>query len=161
MVSPIGINHDPNTVRNHQRNKICVDTEHRKEKLRSEISEKLREAKALGDLSENTEYQEAINIQSFNEGRITELEVLTKNSLLIEEDGHKHLEVEVGATVTVSSKHGEQTFTIVGPSESNPMEGFISNESPLGRAFLGKIAGEATEVVTPKGKTKYKIVKIT
>jgi len=140
--------------------KIKEEFEHRKSRLRVEISKKLKEAKALGDLSENTEYQEAINLQSFNEGRINELEAMIKSAVLIENGDHKHLEVEIGATVTVSSQNGEQTFTIVGPSESNPAQGFISNESPLGKSFLGHIVDETIEVLTPTGKVSYKIVKI-
>lgn len=140
--------------------KLKKELENRKSVLRPEIAKKIQEAKTLGDLSENTEYQEAMNMQSFNEGKIGELEEATKNSVLIQNDNHKHLEVEVGATVKVSSRLGEQTFTIVGSSEANPAEGFISNESPLGQAFLGHIIDEEVEVIVPSGKERYKILDI-
>lgn len=140
--------------------KLKEELEYRKSVLKSEIAKKIQEAKTLGDLSENMEYQEAMNMQSFNEGKIRELEQTIRSAILIEEENHKYLEVEVGATVKVSSRFGEQTFTIVGSLEANPANGFISNESPLGQAFLGHIVGEEVEVSIPNGKEKYKILDI-
>lgn len=128
---------------------------------RAEIAQKIQEAKALGDLSENAEYQEALMIQSFNEGRIMELEeILRQAQLVSERTNHNHEAVEIGAQVKVESKFGNQQFTIVGFSEANPVKGFISNESPLGRAFLGHKIGQEVEVDTPRGKVKYKILEI-
>lgn len=143
--------------------KIKDELEYRKVGLRSEIARKIQDAKELGDISENAEYQEAIMLQSFNEGKIEELEEILKNAVVVEEDAknsHTHLTVEIRSTVRVSSKHGEQRFTIVGSSESDPSKGFISNESPLGKAFLGHIKDEEIEVMTPKGKIVYKILEI-
>ena len=133
----------------------------RRKGLRAEISQKIQEAKALGDLSENAEYQEALSVQSFNEGRIMELEeILRQAKLISEEVGHKHESVEVGSQIKVESKLGAQQFAIVGSSEVDPAKGFISDESPLGKAFLGHKNGEEVEVETPRGKVKYKILEI-
>lgn len=133
----------------------------RRRGLRAEISQKIQEAKALGDLSENAEYQEALSVQSFNEGRIMELEeILRQAKLISEEVGHTHEAVEVGAQIRVESKFGAQQFVIVGSSEADPANGFISDESPLGKAFLGHKNGEEVEVETPRGKMRYRILEI-
>lgn len=129
--------------------------------MRTEISQKIQEAKALGDISENAEYQEALSVQSFNEGRIMELEeILRQAQLISEEVGHRHEAVEVGSQIKVESKFGTQGFAIVGSSEADPAKGFISDESPLGKAFLGHKNGEEVEVETPRGKVRYKILEI-
>jgi len=133
----------------------------RRKSLRPEISQKIQEAKVLGDLSENAEYQEALSIQSFNEGKIMELEeILRQGEILRRKADHRHEAVEIGAQIRAESKFGNQQFTIVGSSEADPANGFISNESPLGKAFLGHKAGEEVEVETPKGKIIYKILEI-
>ena len=140
--------------------KLKEELEKRK-RSRAEIAQKIQEAKALGDLSENAEYQEALATQSFNEGRIMELEEILRQAQIVSEGmNHKHEAVEISAQVRVESKFGNQQFTIVGSSEADPIKGFISNESPLGRAFLGRKSGQEVEVDTPKGKVKYKIVEI-
>lgn len=126
---------------------------------RHEIAKRLEEAKALGDLSENAEYQEAREDQAFNEGKIVELEQTLKDAVVISKNVKKDI-VRVGATVKVKSDNGTQTFCIVGSEEANPVEGKISNESPLGKSFLGRRAGEAIEAETPRGKIKYKILAI-
>lgn len=126
---------------------------------RQEIAKRLEEAKALGDLSENAEYQEAREDQAFNEGKIVELEQTLKEAVVISKNVKKDI-VRVGATVKVKSDNGTQTFNIVGSEEANPIEGKISNESPLGKSFLGRRAGEAIEAETPRGKIKYKILGI-
>lgn len=133
----------------------------RRKLLRVEIAKKIQEAKALGDLAENAEYQEALSLQSFNEGRILEIQEIVKNSKVIEGEGnHKHNKVEIGSQVKVESKFGVEEFTIVSPSETSPSQGFISNESILGKAFLGRKVGDEVEVIIPRGKVKYKILEI-
>lgn len=133
----------------------------RRKGSRSEISQKIQEAKALGDLSENAEYQEALSIQSFNEGKIMELEgILRQAEVFSKEANHRHEAVEVGSQVKLESKFGFQQLAIVGSSEADPAKGFISDESPLGKAFLGHKKGDEVEVETPKGKAKYKILEI-
>lgn len=131
---------------------------------RQEIAERIEEAKSLGDLSENAEYLEAREAQAFNEGRIRELEELVKNAAIIDENKNKagtRTAVEVGDTVEVKNEKGEKiSYTIVGSNGADPAQNKISNESPLGRAFLFRIPGEEVEAVTPMGKIKYKILAI-
>ena len=105
---------------------------------RKEISERIEDALKLGDLSENAEYQEAKDEQGLNEARIRELEEVIRNAVIISNDKGKKKCVEVGCTIKAKYDGQEKEFTIVGPSEANPLAGFISNESPLGEAFLGK-----------------------
>ena len=130
-----------------------------KTKKRQEIAARLQEAKDLGDLSENAEYFEAKEAQSLNENRIIELEKLLKNAVVIETSSEEDI-VRVGSTIEVKSNNGPETFNIVGSAEAKPQEGKISNESPLGRAFLGRKTGDEIEIKSPSGITKYKIIKI-
>jgi len=128
-------------------------------KKRNEISERIHEAQDMGDLAENAEYTEAKEVQAFNEGRIQELEQLIKNAIIISRKGNCE-SVEIGCEITVQNKSGEKTFIIVGSQEADPTQGKISNESPLGRAFLGKSKGDEVLVQTPGGKIHYKILQI-
>ena len=140
--------------------KLKKELEERKNILRPQISKQILEAMGHGDLSENAEYIEAKELQAFNQGRIEELENIIRNAVIIEPK-IKSIHVIVGSTVKVESKqHGVQQFTIVGPSESSPAEGFISNESPLGSAFLDKKKGDEIEAHIPKGTVKYKILEV-
>ena len=97
--------------------------------------------------------------QSFNENRIAELQGLLKNAVTIEASNKEDI-VGIGSTVEVKSDNGTEMFRIVGSAEAKPQEGKISNESPLGRAFLGRKIGEEIEINTPGGINKYKIIKI-
>ena len=126
---------------------------------RREIAQRLQEAKSLGDLSENAEYLEAKESQSALESRILELESIIKHSRVIEKPTRKNY-VSIGSTVKVKFDDHFREFTIVGSEETNPAQDRISNESPLGKAFLGRKTGEEIEVKTPKGKVKYKILRI-
>lgn len=139
--------------------KLKKELEERKGPIRIEVTRKILDAKELGDLSENAEYIEAKEMQGFNEGRINELEEIIKSAVIISPSQRREI-VTVGSTVKVKSQHGEQKFTIVGAAESNPTQGFISNESPLGTAFIGRKKSDEVEVKTPIGTTKYKIVDI-
>jgi len=112
---------------------------------RQEIAQRLEESKALGDLSENMEYLQAKEAQAFNEGKILELEEVLKNAVVINKNGGNSI-VQIGGTVEINCQGEKQTFTIVGSEEANPAEGKISNESPLGKAFLGHKAGEKVKV---------------
>jgi transcription elongation factor GreA len=136
-----------------------AELEHLRTVKRREIAERIKEAKALGDLSENAEYQEAKEAQAANEGRIAELEDLIRRAVVIKKRGGLE-RVWIGSTVEVKSGAKRRTFTIVGSEESDPDKGFISNESPLGQAFLGKKVGDEIEIETPAGKVKYKILAI-
>ncbi|HEY0601776.1 MAG TPA: transcription elongation factor GreA [Herpetosiphonaceae bacterium] len=127
---------------------------------RPEIAERIKQAKDLGDLSENAEYEAAKNEQAFNEGRIRELNYMLNNAQIIE-DSNGGKEVRIGSTVTVREEDGEEiTYTIVGSSEAKPAMGKISNESPVGKALLGKHVRQKISVETPGGSYKLTIVKI-
>jgi len=130
-----------------------------KTKKRREIAERLKEAKSMGDLTENAEYQEAKEAQAFNESRIAELEGRLRRAVVIKKKPSPD-KVAVGSTVEVKSGIKRRSFTIVGPEEADPTKGFISNESPLGSAFLGKKVGDEVVAKTPAGQVKYKIAKI-
>ncbi len=130
-----------------------------KSERRADVSERLRRAKEFGDLSENSEYTEAREEQSAVETRIAELEDMMKNASIIKK-GAGGGEVHIGSTVTVEKDGAERTYTIVGSDESKPEENKISNESPLGAAFLGKKVGESIGVTTPNGEATYKITRI-
>src|SRR6266550_4858972 len=127
---------------------------------RAEVAARIHDAKEHGDLSENAEYEDAKNEQAFVEGRIQTLEALIKNATIIDEN-HSTDHVQIGSTVSVESPDGKETFTIVGSTEAKPTEGRISNESPVGRALLGKKKGENVTVQVPAGDIAYKIVSIT
>jgi len=128
-------------------------------KRRNLIAERIHEAQNMGDLSENAEYTEAKETQAFNEGRIQELEQVLKNAVIISKKAACE-SVEVGCEIVVQNKIGKRTFFIVGSQEADPTQGKISNESPLGRAFLGKKKGDEVMVHTPSGKIHYKILQI-
>ena len=127
---------------------------------RPEIARRISEAKELGDLSENAEYAEAREAQGMNEARIQEILDILKNAVIIKPN-QQHKTISVGSTIAIRCNGKEQQYTIVGPSESNPAQGYISNESPLGSAFLGKKKGDELEVLVPSGTMKYKILDIT
>ena len=130
-----------------------------KTKKRQEIAARLEHAKSLGDLSENAEYQETKEEQSLVENQIAELEETLRNAVIIAE-GQGTDKVRIGSTVRVRSERGEDSYMIVGSEEASPLEGKISNESPLGKSFLGKKNGEVVEVKTPGGMVKYEVLEI-
>jgi transcription elongation factor GreA len=126
---------------------------------RPEVAQRIHDAKEHGDLSENAEYEDAKNEQAFVEGRIQTLQAIIKNATIIAEN-HSTDHVQIGSTVAVESDDGKESFTIVGSTEAKPTEGRISNESPVGRALLGKKKGEKVLVKVPAGDFTYKIVSI-
>lgn len=130
-----------------------------KTKKRLEIAEHLRQAKELGDLSENSEYLEAREQQTRLELQIMEAEDILRNAVIIREGMSKE-KVDLGSTVEVLRDKKHLKFVIVGSEEARPEEGYISNESPLGRELLGKKVGDPVETVTPSGKIQYRIQKI-
>ena len=129
-----------------------------KENKRKEVAAALKEAKEFGDLSENTDWDDAKSRQLFIEGRISELENILKHAKVIE--GVSGDIISVGSTVDVEIEDGKHTFQIVGSTEADPYQGKISDESPIGKALLGKKVGEHAEVEIPAGITTYKVVKI-
>lgn len=128
---------------------------------RKEIAERIERAKELGDLSENAEYSEAKDAQALNEGRILELAGILKNVTIVESIGNKKGEVDMGSKVTASINGKEKVYEIVSFNEADPLNGKISNESPLGMAFLSKKKGDEVKVDTPKGEMTYKIINVT
>lgn len=130
---------------------------------RADVAERLKRAKEFGDLSENSEYVEAREEQSWVEARIYELEEMLKQATMIQK-GKGGDEVAIGSTVTADrikdKVKEEKTFMIVGSDESKPEENKISNESPLGAAFLGKKVGDTLELKAPNGSVTYKITRI-
>lgn len=125
---------------------------------RREIADRIEKAKELGDLSENAEYADAKEAQAFNEGKISEIAALLKNLTVVKNASRS--EVGMGSKVVVDLKGTEKEYTIVSFNEADPLTGQISNESPMGLAFVGKKVGETATVHTPKGDNTYKIVKI-
>ena len=138
---------------------LKVELETLKNKKRVEVAERLKQAKEYGDLSENSEYAEAREEQANVEARIGELEELMKEAVTIKkhEGGDS---VTVGTMVTVKKGDKTATYTIVGSYEAKPEEGRISDESPLGKAFMKKKVGDMVNVTTPAGAMTYEVLKI-
>ncbi len=127
---------------------------------RQELAQRLRDAIKMGDLSENADYIMAKEEQAFLEGRIQELQSLLSSATIIQEGGRTDM-VRVGSTVTVQEKGQDpETFSLVGAREADPRKGKISNESPIGKALLGRRVGEAARAETPGGALVFKILKI-
>lgn len=130
---------------------------------RAEISQKIKEARAFGDISENAEYDEAKTEQARIEGEILELEKKLRNASVIDTDEIDTSVVSIGSLVKIKDMGNKETleYTIVGSTEASPAKGRISNESPVGATLLGHKKGETVEVNTPGGTSKYKILEIT
>ncbi len=126
---------------------------------RAEVAARIQEAKEHGDISENAEYEDAKNEQAFIEGRIQGLSALIKNAVIIDEHTST-THVQIGSTVELQGDAGKETYTIVGSAEAAPASGRISNESPVGRALLGKKKGDKITVSVPAGDQVYKILGI-
>ena len=126
---------------------------------RKRVAERIRDAKSFGEFAENSEYEDAKNEQAFVEGRIQALESMIKNATLIDE--HTSTDhVQIGSTVRVTGEDGAETFMIVGSAEAKPADGRISNESPVGRALLGRRKGDKVVVKVPAGDFSYTILEI-
>lgn len=127
---------------------------------RPEVAERIRAARDFGDISENAEYTEAKNEQSLVEGRVLTLEAMVRNAVLIEDEEREKGVVGVGSKVVVASEDGEETYSIVGAAEADPLAGRISNESPLGRALIGHRAGDEVEWSAPNGTRHVSVVSV-
>ena len=125
---------------------------------RGEVADKIAEARDYGDLSENADYDTARENQAVIETRIAEIEDILANAEIIK--ASKGSRVTVGSTIELKSSGKTFTYTLVGPVEADPLEGKISNESPIGIALMGKKVGETATITTPKGEVAYEIVKI-
>ncbi|MGP8320894.1 MAG: transcription elongation factor GreA [Methanosarcinaceae archaeon] len=129
------------------------------ETKRLEIAKRIEFAKELGDLSENAEYHEAKDAQAFNQGRIMDITSILKNVTIVSSQGVAG-NVAMGSTILVEINGNKKKFKIVSFNEADPSFGKISNESPLGVAFLNKKKGDIVNVKVPKGELKYKILEI-
>ena len=123
------------------------------------VVERIARAKELGDLSENAEYQDAKDEQSFIAGRLAELEMIIRKAEIIETKQNSEL-VNLGSKIKVVCDDKEYQYTITGSNEADPAKGLISNESPLGRAFLGRKVGETVTAAIPRGEMRCKILEI-
>lgn len=142
--------------------KLEEELEYLKTVKRKEITEKIKVALGYGDLSENSEYDEAKNDQAFTEGRIIQLENMLKNAQVVDESEIPSDTVSVGAVVKVKDYDFDEEveYTIVGSAEADPMNFKISNESPVGEALLGKRIGDVVEVTVPEGISKFEVLGI-
>ncbi len=138
------------------------ELEYLKVEKRTEIAEKIKIARSFGDLSENSEYDEAKNDQAKLEQRINEIESILKHHKIIEETKSRSKIVNIGTRVIVLDVElGEETeYKIVGTAEADPINGKISDESPIGKALIGHKEGETVVAETPKGELEFTIVKI-
>jgi transcription elongation factor GreA len=142
--------------------KLEEELEHLKSVKRREVAERIKVAIGYGDISENSEYEDAKNEQAFIEGRVITLEKMLRNARIINDDEIDTETVSIGSKVVLEDlDYGEkEEYTIVGTAESDPSQNKISNESPVGKAILGKKKGSVVEVSVPAGIIKYKIVDI-
>lgn len=142
--------------------KLEAELEDLKTNGRRDIAERIKIARGYGDLSENSEYDDAKNEQAKIEARIVELEAMLKNYEIITDDEISGDKVVIGVTVTIKDANSKEQFTyaIVGSAEADPISGKISDESPVGKALIGHKVKETIEVELPDGKALYKIVDI-
>ncbi|MFA6018294.1 MAG: transcription elongation factor GreA [Patescibacteria group bacterium] len=134
------------------------ELENRVKIQRSEIAQKIHDAKEMGDLSENFAYHEAKEQQAQNETRIANLQEMIANAVVVEE--RRGGKIGLGSTFIAEINNIKKTFEIVGENEASPMEGKISNNSPLGNAFLGAKEGESVDVTVPSGVISYRIIEV-
>lgn len=141
--------------------KLKAELEHLHTVRRPQVAEQIQRAKELGGTVDNAEYDDAKNEQAFVEGRILTLEKMIKNAVIIRDEEPPSGLVRLGSKVTVRNQDGEnEYYTVVGSAEANPGEAKISNESPVGRALLGKRVGDEVEVETPAGVIKLEVIGI-
>jgi transcription elongation factor GreA len=142
--------------------KLEEELEYLKTVKRKEVVERIKIARSYGDLSENSEYDSAKEDQAFVEGKISSLESMIRNSVIITEDEMNTDEVQLGKTVTFKElpDGDEETYTIVGSAEANPIEGLISNDSPIAKGLIGRKKGDEVKILTPGGEMSVVIVEI-
>ncbi|HHW56056.1 MAG: transcription elongation factor GreA [bacterium] len=142
--------------------KLEQELEYLKTVKRRQVAERIKQAIEFGDITENSEYDDAKNEQAFVEGRILTIERMLRHAKVIDDNDYEPDEVGLGATVKLYDlENNEQlTYTIVGSAEANLLENKISNESPVGKALLGQKAGNIVEVTVPAGQLKYQILEV-
>jgi transcription elongation factor GreA len=138
------------------------ELDHLRSVRRHEVAARIHEAKELASAQNNAEYEEAKNEQAFVEGRILTLERILQNATVIDEEAAHHASrVQIGSRVSVTAVDGKKTdYTIVGAAEAQPTQGMISNESPVGRALLGKRVGDEVQIQVPKGVLRLTVTGI-
>ena len=142
--------------------KLEDELEHLKSVKRREVAERIKLAISYGDISENSEYEDAKNEQAFVEGRIMTLEKMLRNARIIREDDVNTDVVSIGSTVKLKDMELEENveYTIVGSAEADPANNKISNESPVGRSLLGKTIGSSVDVSVPAGTIRFQVLDI-
>lgn len=141
--------------------KLQEELEFLRTKKREEIANRLHEAMEGGELIENAEYEDAKNEQAFVEGRIKELEMLLATARVVDDNAARSGMVQVGSKVTIQEENMDpEVYTIVGAAEANPVNGKISNESPLGKALLNRKPGERVQVEAPIGAFSVTVLKV-
>ena len=142
--------------------KLEEELEHLKSVKRREVADRIKLAISYGDISENSEYEDAKNEQAFIEGRILTLEKMLRNARIIQEDEVNTDIVSIGSTVLLKDLEFDEevSYTIVGSAEADPASNKISNESPVGRSLLGKAVGSVVDVAVPAGAIQFKILSI-
>ncbi|MGI5998557.1 MAG: transcription elongation factor GreA [Lutispora sp.] len=142
--------------------KLEEELEYLRATKRAEVAQRIKQALAFGDISENSEYDEAKNEQAFIEGRIAQLENILKTAKVIDDEDINTETVNVGAKVLVKDEElgDEMEYTIVGSAEADPINMKISNESPVGKSLIGKKVGDVVEIHVPDGILKYRILHI-
>lgn len=140
--------------------KLETELQHLKSVRRREIAKRIKQAREFGDISENAEYDEAKNEQAFVEGRIREIEQLLRNAQIVDETESDL--VGLGKTVTLKDLDADEEvkYHLVGSAEADPLNNKISNESPLGKAIIGKNVGDIVEIDAPIGIIKYEILSL-
>lgn len=150
----------PMTVAGKQ--KLEDELEFLKTVKRKEVVERIKIARSYGDLSENSEYDSAKEDQAFVEGKISSLESMIRNSVIITEDEQNTDQVQLGRTVTFKElpDGDEETYAIVGSAEANPVEGLISNDSPIAKGLIGRKKGDKVKIQTPGGEMSVEVLEI-
>ncbi|MGP4061623.1 transcription elongation factor GreA [Halobacillus litoralis] len=142
--------------------KLEEELHHLKTERRKEVVERIKIARGFGDLSENSEYDAAKDEQAFVEARITQVENMIRNAVIIENDNENPDTVTLGKSVTFQElpDGDEETYKIVGSAEADPFEGKISNDSPMAQSLIGHVVGDQVKVATPGGEIDVKIVTV-
>lgn len=142
--------------------KLEAELEHLKTVKRMEVAERIKTAREFGDISENSEYEDAKNEQAFIEGRIQTVEKILRQARVVSADSGDPSVVHIGCQVVVRDldENAEETFTLVGAAEADPMKNRVSNESPVGKALMGAKVADIVEVDAPAGKIRFQVVAI-
>lgn len=138
--------------------KLELELQHLKTVRRREVAKRIKQAREFGDISENSEYEDAKNEQAFLEGRVREIEQMLRNARIIDDEIADDV-VHLGRTITLKDLENDEiiTYALVGSAEADPLNYKISNESPLGKAIIGKKVGDVVEIDAPIGIIKYEI----